>query len=96
MKTLNHDSRSCAKNPERERDELAGEGKEVFGRFVCDAGGAPSLGRSADYCRALTLGLEGRPQGSPLRRLPFAERRGGVLFEASPRLWVASELVDGG
>ena len=62
--------------------------------FVCDVGGAGSspVGGS----RALTLGLHGRPQGSPLRRLPFAERRGGVLFEASPRLWVASESVDGG
>ena len=53
--------------------------------FVCDVGGAPSLGRAGNGCRAFTRGLEGRPQGSPLRRLLFAERRGGVLFESSPR-----------
>ena len=51
--------------------------------------GAPGRRMSAP------LGLEGRPQGSPLRRLLFAERRGGVLFESSPRrFWVgASERL---
>ena len=45
--------------------------------------GAPGRRMSAP------LGLEGRPQGAPLRRLLFAERRGRVVVESSPRrFWV--------
>ena len=64
-------------------------GKMWWQIFVCDVGGVPSLGRPVDGLS--DPGLQGRPQGSPLRPLLFAERRGREFFSNHRRVDLGSE-----